>query len=88
MTYQLGGGKGGGGGQYFLFSGEKGAVDVPIRNDSIFIYHTHPGGTLWASSSDMKIMQLLEMSGSPQRSSQIVPVGNDVIRFNKNSSRY
>ena len=88
VTYKLGPGKGGGGGQYFLFSGEKAAVDIPLRSDSMLIYHTHPGGTPWASSADMNVMRYLETLGSPQRSSQIVPVGKDVVRFNKDTTRF
>jgi len=88
VTYQLGPGKGGGGGQYFLFSGETSAVRVPLRSDSMLVYHTHPRGTAWASPADMDVMHYLEAVGSPQRSSQIVPVGNDVVRFNSNSPRF
>ena len=83
VTYKLGPGQNGRGGQYFLYSGEKGAVDVPLQSDMMLIYHTHPGGTAWASPQDMNVMRFLEAIGSPQRSSQIVPVGKDVVRFSK-----
>ncbi|MDT0140819.1 LysM peptidoglycan-binding domain-containing protein [Acidovorax sp. PRC11] len=83
VTYKLGPSQNGRGGQYFLYSGEKGAVDVPLQKDMMLIYHTHPGGTPWASPQDMNLMRSLEAIGSPQRSSQIVPVGKDVVRFSK-----
>jgi hypothetical protein len=82
VTYKLGPGVNGGGGQYYLFSGAKGSVEVPLAADQMLIYHTHPGGTAFASQADMNLLQALKAIGSPQRSSQIVPVGkNTVVRF-------
>jgi len=40
VTYKLGPGQNGRGGQYFLYSGEKGAVDVPLQSDMMLIYRT------------------------------------------------
>ncbi|OQS43057.1 hypothetical protein, partial [Chromobacterium haemolyticum] len=80
-TYKYGPGTNGGGGQYYLYSGERGAVEVPISANEMLIYHTHPGGTAFASQADMDVLNLLKLAGSPQRSSQIVPVGKDVVRF-------
>jgi hypothetical protein len=79
-TYRYGPGRNGGGGQYYLYSGERAAVEVPISADEMLIYHTHPGGTSFASQADMDVLDLLKLAGSPQRSSQIVPVGKDVVR--------
>jgi hypothetical protein len=83
VTYELGPGKNGGGGQYRLYSGVRGQVDVPLRNDSILIYHTHPQGRAYASEADRNLMRYLREIGSPQRSSQIVPVGGQVVRFDE-----
>jgi proteasome lid subunit RPN8/RPN11 len=49
----------------------------------MFIYHTHPKGTPFASPGDMNFMRQLEMIGSQQRSSQIIPVGKQPVWFNK-----
>jgi hypothetical protein len=87
VTYKLGSGPNGRGGQYFLYSGNINSVRLPLEADSMFIYHTHPGGTAAASQADKNFLEALELLGSPQRSSQIVPSGKDVIRFNKSSSR-
>jgi hypothetical protein len=64
-----------------LYSGEIDSVQVPISADEMLIYHTHPGGTAYASDADQKFLQNLIDVGSPQRSSQIVPVGKPVVRF-------
>jgi hypothetical protein len=86
VTYKLGNGKGGSGGQYFLHSGIRNSVDIPLEADRMFIYHTHPEGTALASPADRSIMETLELLGSPQRSSQIIPVGKDTVRFNKDTT--
>jgi hypothetical protein len=88
VIYKLGSGKGGRGGQYYLYSGKPRSVEFPASSDSILIYHTHPGGTAYASPTDMELLRILQSIGSPQQSSQIVPVGKDVIRFNKDRSRF
>ena len=81
VTYKYGAGPDGGGGQYYLYSGVQGEVQVPVSADEMLIYHSHPGGTAWASPEDMNLLDALRQVGSPQRSSQIVPVGKDVVRF-------
>lgn len=81
VTYKLGPNEGGGSGQYFLHSGNKGSVSMPLEGDRMVIYHTHPGGTAYASQADMDMLKLFQQVGSPQKSSQIVPVGKDVVRF-------
>ena len=84
VTYQLGSGVSGRGGQYFLYSGNVSSVSVPVRANSMLIYHTHPGGTAWASTADMNLMRRLGNIGSPQRSSQIIPIGgNGPVWFSK-----
>lgn len=88
VTYKYGAGRNGAGGQYYLFSGEQAAVDIPLQADSMLIYHTHPFGTPWASEADMNLMKYLQDIGSPQRTSQIVPVGKDVIEFAKDRSQF
>lgn len=60
---------------------------VPLEGDRMVIYHTHPGGRAYASQADMDLLKLFQGVGSPQRSSQIVPVGGDVVRFGTDYSR-
>lgn len=43
---------------------------------------THPAGTAYPSSADMSLLNRLRRLGSPQKSSQIIPIGKDTIRFN------
>jgi RHS repeat-associated protein len=81
LVYRTGPGKAGGGGTYFLYSGTKNSVQVPIETNVRWIYHTHPGGTRYASGADKAILERLEELGSPQRSSQVVPMGQEVKRF-------
>jgi hypothetical protein len=85
VTYKLGPGPKGAGGQYFLYSGEVAAVRVPVSADTILIYHTRPGGTRWPSSADKALLELFESAGSPMRSSMVIPVGRNglVTTFTK-----
>ncbi len=72
----------GAGGKYFVYSGDISSVPIPIDKDVILINHTHPGGTAAASPADRRVLQYLADSGSPQRSSEIIPVGkNYTIKF-------
>jgi RHS repeat-associated protein len=80
-VYRLGNGKNGGGGQYYLYSGTFNSVRVPIEPNIIWINHTHPGGTTKASRPDQGILKALQALGSPQKSSQIIPVGENPIYF-------
>lgn len=87
LIYRLGSGKNGSGGQYWLYSGIGNRVWIPVGSDVIAIYHTHPKGSVGASDADRRVMKLLEEYGSPQRSSQIIPIGGDgTARFNKNGT--
>lgn len=79
LAYERGLGKNGAGGQYKLFSGTSNKVQVPINKDSMLIYHTHPGGSAFASDGDRNVLTKLMEAGSPQRSSQIIPIGSDEI---------
>lgn len=84
VTYKLGPGRNGGGGQYFLHSGEAGSVNFPKEADRMLINHTHPGingagGARYASEADMQVLEYLKGIGSPQRSSMIIPVERDVV---------
>ncbi len=88
VTYKYGPGPNGAGGQYYLYSGTNGAVEVPLAADQMLIYHTHPGGPPFASRADMDLLDFLKAIGSPQRSSQIVPVGKPVVRFGPNGWGY
>jgi len=88
VTYKFGPGANGGGGQYFLHSGTVGEVAFPLERDRMLIYHTHPGGTPYASQGDMDIMGRLRSIGSPQRSSQVVPAGSGrAVRFTAERNR-
>ena len=82
QVYKRGDGINGGGGQYYLYSGTVSSVRVPIANDIMLINHTHPGGTAYPSSADMLWLQRFQQLGSPQRSSEIIPIGKENIRFN------
>ena len=87
LIYRLGPGKNGAGGQYWLYSGVENKVFVPIADDVITIYHTHPKGSIGASGGDRNVMKELERVGSPQRSSQIIPIGGDgTARFNRDGT--
>ncbi|WP_309808635.1 hypothetical protein [Paenibacillus hunanensis] len=85
QVYRAGSGKNGGGGYYELYSGVHNRVNIPLGEDVRLISHTHPCGTARPSPDDQLLMQLLEQSGSPQRKSQIVPVGKTPVYFDKNS---
>ncbi|MCX5450971.1 putative T7SS-secreted protein [Streptomyces libani] len=76
VTYKYGPGVNGGGGQYFLHSGEKASVQIPVEADRMFINHTHPRGSARPSDPDRALMGLLEDVGSPQRTSEVIPVGS------------
>ena len=87
QVYKLGPGKNGAGGKYYLYSGDATSVKINgvLDGNSILINHTHPAGTPFASPADRKLLDNIEKSGSPQRSSEIIPVGRDKnTRFNKN----
>ena len=87
LVYRRGTGKSGGGGQYWLYSGVENRVKVPIAKDAMLIYHTHPKGSEGASLGDRLVMKRLEAIGSPQRSSQIIPIGKDgTARFNSSGT--
>ncbi len=85
VVYQLGAGPKGAGGQYFLYSGDIKSVKVPTGPDKIWIAHTHPSGTAFASNADLNVMTLLHLSGSPQKKSMIVPVGSEPTWFTKDT---
>ena len=82
QVYRYGNGVNGGGGQYYLYSGTVDRVTVPIGNDIMLINHTHPGGTASPSSADKLLLGRYQQLGSPQRSSEIIPIGKENIRFN------
>lgn len=82
QVYKYGNGVNGGGGQYYLYSGTVNKVTVPIGNDIMLINHTHPCGTAYPSSEDKILLGRYMQLGSPQRSSEIIPIGKGNIRFN------
>lgn len=80
QVYELGPGRNGGGGQYYIYSGTRRSVTVPISSTTILISHTHPGGSAVPSRKDMQLMALLAHVGSPQRISAIVQKGKKVVK--------
>jgi hypothetical protein len=88
LVYRTGGGKNGGGGSYWLYSGAERSVDVPVGADVRLIYHTRPGGTPYASRADMDVLRQQFLNyGSPQRSSQIVLPDGSTVRFGEKWGR-
>ena len=88
QVYQLGSGIHGRGGKYFVYSGSYKSVRVPVRNDLMLINHTHPRGTAYPSLADKEVLEKFELAGSPQRVSEIIPIGkNTTIKFDKNDIR-
>ena len=89
QVYLAGPGKNGGGGTTLLIRGAEGGVNIPVGSNVRVINHTHPttlkGQTvpLRASTQDMGLLRTLQNAGSPQRSSQIVTEGGQIIKFNK-----
>ncbi|WP_280910332.1 DUF6531 domain-containing protein [Streptomyces sp. SAI-208] len=85
VVYKLGPGPKGTGGQYYLYSGVSNRVQIPVRADTILVYHTHPKGYAYPSPADRRLLDAFEKAGSPMRSSQIIPVGNGgmVVTFTK-----
>ncbi|MEM0578781.1 RHS repeat domain-containing protein, partial [Flavobacterium polysaccharolyticum] len=86
QVYKLGKGKNGSGGTYYLYSGNANSVNIQgiLDGKSILINHTHPAGSSIASKADLKLLENIENSGSPQRSSEIIPIGKkETSRFNK-----
>lgn len=67
-----------------MYSGTVNSVNVPLGNDIMLINHTHPNGTAYPSNQDRILMERYQQFGSPQRSSEIIPIGKNNIRFNKN----
>jgi hypothetical protein len=58
LVYKLGPGPDGAGGTYKLYSGSYGRVFVPKDEAGvIWISHTHPSGSGWASVSDQSILK-------------------------------
>lgn len=81
QVYELGPGKKGSGGVYKIYSGDASHVWIPVNSKTILINHTHPGGTERPSSDDLRLMEFIEQSGSPQKTSSIIPSGKDIVKF-------
>ena len=81
VTYRLGPGKNGGGGQYYLHSGSRTRIPLPQEQDRMLISHTHPSGTATSSPQDRDYLDGLRALGSKQRSSTIIPIGGRPFRF-------
>src|SRR5690606_33738134 len=77
QIYVTGPGRGGGGGQYYLIRGTAQGALIPLGPRVRLINHTHPVRPglkpFEASTTDRKFMERLQRSGSPQRTSEIVP---------------
>ena len=82
QLYKIGPGRNGGGGRYWLFSGDDSGVQVPLGKDWRYINHTHPNGASTPSFDDTSTMAILKRMGNPQRTSTILPAGKPPIKFN------
>lgn len=83
QIYVYGKGKNGGGGKYYLYSGDDHSVKVPVGKNIMLISHTHPKGTSYASEEDLILLSLYKKFGSPQNTSTIYPVGKPAVKFGK-----
>lgn len=88
VVYMTGPGRNGGGGQYWVFLGGKDRITIPSGPDVQLIFHTHPGGTPFASAADRLAMDSLAAMGSPQRSSIIVLPDGRFVRFGGSLPRH
>lgn len=81
QVYERGPGKNGRGGKYTIYSGTVDTVTIPVNRNTVLINHTHPGGTASPSKKDLKLMALIKQAGSPQRTSAIIPIGKETVKF-------
>ena len=81
QVYRLGPGKNGGGGKYYIYSGNRNSVTVPVDKYTMLINHTHPGGIASPSQKDMRLMAMYAQAGSQQKTSAIIPSGKATIKF-------
>ena len=83
QVYHLGPGKNGGGGYYVLYSGDFKSVSIApsMGADAILINHTHPRGSAYPSPQDMDLLKHLQELRSPQKTSEIIPIGKDGTVF-------
>ena len=87
QVYEYGPGKNGRGGKYYVYSGTINSVQVPVRKDIMLINHTHPGGTAHPSKEDKDLLVYYSLSGSPQKTSAIIPLGKTKIHFTSKGIR-
>ncbi len=88
LIYELGPGRGGGGGRYLLFSGTHDRVWFPPNGNYIWISHSHPEGYLLQASKDDRLwLGLMQRNGSPQTTSVIAPVDGVPFRFSPTRNR-
>lgn len=85
QVYFSGTGKNGGEGYYMLYSGNINSVSIPKDAGSFLTNHTHPGGNSSPSIWDIQYLKDMQIKGSPQNSSVILPHGNPSSRFNTSS---
>ena len=74
---------------HYLWVGTEDSIMVPIITDvnfEILIKHTHPNGTPRPSVYDIKWLEAAQVIGSPQKSSYILPMGQDRVIFNIHTS--
>ena len=81
QVYKYGPGKNGRGGKYYVYSGTINSVIVPLGKDIMLINHTHPGGTASPSPEDLELLISYSLTGSPQKTSAIIPIGKSTIKF-------
>ncbi len=77
QVYKYGNETNGGGGKYFIYSDDIKSVKVPLEKDIMRINHTHPKGTAYPSTADKNVLKILKLQGSPQKISEIIPIGKE-----------
>ncbi len=85
QIYTAGSGKNGGGGFYNLYSGTRNSVDIPNELGTFLVNHTHPGGNSLPSLWDVNYLKKMQLKGSPQKSSELLPRYQPSVRFNINT---
>ena len=81
QVYERGVGKNGHGGVYKIYSGTVNSVTIPVSSNTVLINHTHPGGSAFPSEKDLKLMALIKQAGSPQKTSSIIPLGKETVKY-------
>ncbi|MDT0690304.1 hypothetical protein RM549_10945 [Salegentibacter sp. F188] len=71
---------------YSIYKGTSNSVELPIDELEILLSHTHPNGTIKPSIHDINWLKTARLVGSPQIQSVILPIGQNRVTFNIQSS--